>query len=440
MKGFSSKQIILLIGCMLIQAIPYGLAQNVPPLYISPLTTVYHFNLSSVGFLFTIGAIFAAAVSPIAGKFFGKIQTKILMLSGLAVSAVGMFLQVTGNSIFMFYVANCLIQAGCIVFSGLAVPYLLGSWFDESNRATAMGIAFSGGSIGNFFLQPIFTNLFLNAMNQAKSDPTIGLHACKQVFFIIFVAFIVLGLLIILLFIRENKQDKTPNQNYDEQMSEVLEQGPKAVKGCGFTKTKSLSSFWLMGVAMLIIGLNIAAQAAQYNAFFNYIHLNEVIGDTLFGFIGSAFAVGCLFGNVVGGVLFSKLGIFKTVVIGFFFQFVSAGVMVVLNLVDLQSLGVGAAAFAFGWAILYGLSVFMYTSGPSVIIQTLFGMKDFGETVGIFNIFFASGFALGSFIFTIFAQQSWLLAWGSVLAYVVVGYLLMLINIKKLQHLNLANE
>lgn len=67
------------------------------------------------------------------------------MLIAIAVATLGFGLQVFATQMWMFYVANCLIQAGCIVFSGLAVPYLIGSWFNETNRATAMGIAFSGG-------------------------------------------------------------------------------------------------------------------------------------------------------------------------------------------------------------------------------------------------------------------------------------------------------
>ena len=209
MKNISTKHIMLLIGCMLIQAIPYGLAQNVPPLYITPLTEAYGFKLQEVSLLFTIGAVFAAVVSPVAGKFFGKTSTKILMLIAIAIATLGFGLQVFATQMWMFYVANCLIQAGCIVFSGLAVPYLIGSWFDETNRATAMGIAFSGGSIGNFFLQPIFSTMFNKAVSKASIT---NLAPVQSVFLVIAAAFVILGVAIILIFIRDNKEDLTPDQ------------------------------------------------------------------------------------------------------------------------------------------------------------------------------------------------------------------------------------
>ena len=188
-----------------------------------------------------------------------------------------------------------------------------------------------------------------------------------------------------------------------------------------------------MGVAMLIIGLNISAQSAMYNNFFNSIHLSEQIGEGLFAFIGSMFALGCLVGNVVGGVLFSKLGIFKSVVIGGLMQLISGLAMLLLS-VDAFQTGPWLVVLPYAWAIFYGLSVFMYTSGPSVIIQTLFGMKDFGQTVGVFNIFFAVGFAIGTFLFSIIqGSVGWTYAWVSIVVYVVIGYILMLLNVKKVQ-------
>lgn len=431
MKNISTKHIMLLIGCMLIQAIPYGLAQNVPPLYITPLTEAYGFKLQEVSLLFTVGAVFAAVVSPVAGKFFGKTSTKILMLIAIAIATLGFGLQVFATQMWMFYVANCLIQAGCIVFSGLAVPYLIGSWFDETNRATAMGIAFSGGSIGNFFLQPIFSTMFNKAVSKASIT---NLEPVQSVFFVIAAAFVILGVAIILIFIRDNKEDLTPDQTYGEQMKEAIEEASGEHElGCGFAITSKVNSFWLMGIAMLIIGLNISAQSAMYNNFFNSIHLSEQIGEGLFAFIGSMFALGCLVGNVVGGVLFSKLGIFKSVVIGGLMQLISGLAMLLLS-VDAFQTGSWLVVLPYAWAIFYGLSVFMYTSGPSVIIQTLFGMKDFGQTVGVFNIFFAVGFAIGTFLFSIIqGSVGWTYAWVSIVVYVVIGYILMLLNVKKVQ-------
>lgn len=430
LKGLNPKQLLILAGCFLIQAIPYGLAQNVPPLYLAPIMRVYEdgaagFSKANLGLYFTIGAVAAALVSPIVGKFFGKAKTKILMYGGMAVSIVGMIVQATAVNVYMFWLANVLIQCGCITFSGLAVPYLMGSWFGDSVRATAMGLAFAGGSVGNFFLQPIFTTLF------NRVDSTQSLH---KVFWIIAIAFAIVGLLIVTFCVKDNKEDQTPNQDFEEQMAEANKQDANA-KGCGFAHTKSMSQFWIMGVAMLIIGLNIAAQSAEYNNFFNDMKVKDIVITT----VGSVFAIGCLLGNVVGGVLFSKLGTFKALAIGGAFQIISAASMLIMAFS-----GEGNSIndiLPFVWAVLYGLSVFTYTSGPSVVIQSLFGLKDFGETVGIFNIFFAVGFAAGTFVFAIIQQKLGAqAAWISVVAYAVIGYVVMLLNVKIVEPQKLAQK
>lgn len=436
MKEATKKQWMLLIGCMLIQAIPYGLSQNVPPLYIAPLHEVMHFNMSLLGLMFTIGAVFSSIVSPIAGKFFGKKSTRNLSLLGLVIATIGFIIQIFAQDVYAFWIANIFIQCGCIIFSGLAVPYLIGSWFSGSMRPQAMGIAFSGGSIGNFFLQPIFTSLFANAISNNSPQQV------HEIFFIIAIAFIIFGFGICLLFVHDNKDDKTPNQTHNEQMKENIQEVKQT--GCGFQKTTKIPFYWLMGIGMAIVGLNIAAQSAQYNAFFSGIHLKDVMGAS-YDFVGSVFAIGCLIGNVMGGYLFSKLGIFKSVCIGFALQLVSAGTMVILSISPIEA-NTYVTFLPFVWALLYGLSVFMYTSGPSVIIQTLFGMKDFGETVGVFNIFFAVGFALGAFVFSLLLGKAdngilhWSTGWMSVLIYVVVGYLLMLFSIKKVDKMHLDEE
>ena len=95
----------------------------------------------------------------------------------------------------------------------------------------------------------------------------------------------------------------------------------------------------------------------------------------------------------------------------------------------------------FLWAVLYGLSTFTFTSGPSIIIQSLFGTKDFGQTVGIFNIFFAVGYAVGAPVYA-FVKETFdvKVAWISVVAFVVIGYLTMLFNVKIVEPQKLAQK
>lgn len=426
LKQFNPKQLMILFGCFMLQAVPYTLSAFVPPLYLAPIAKVYPngvagFSEVNLTLYLTIGAVASALVSPIVGKFFGKAKTKILMYGGLAVAFVGMIVQAMAVNIWMFWVANILIQCGCITFIGLAIPYLIGNCFGDNVRATVMGIAFAGGSFGNIFMQFIFTKLF------NKVDSVQSLH---KVFWIIAITFVVVGFLIITFCIKDNKE---PNQDLDEQKAESNKEVAN-VKGCGFDHTKSMSQFWIMGVAMTIIGLNVAAQSGLFNKFFKDIAVDTNVIET----VGSVFAIACVCGNVVGGAFFSKLGTFKTLIIGGGFQIISA-----ISMLVIASTGNGNIInyLPYLWAVLYGLSTFTFTQGPSTIIQSLFGLKDFGQTVGIFNIFFAAGFAVGAPIFaSIQTNFSYKVAWISVVAYAVIGYLIMLFNVKIVEPQKLAQK
>ena len=187
-----SKHLII-FACMLLQAIPYGIAQNIPPLFIHYLEKEYHFSVQSVGYIFMIGALAASLISPMAGKLYSKFPVKLIMLGGLILSACEVMLNAVSTKLWMFLVANAITQIGTVTFSGLGVPFLIATWFDKKSKASALGITFAGGSIGNFFLQPIVTNLLNH-------------YELHRVYFMCALASLIVGVLIGVFLIHPNKQ------------------------------------------------------------------------------------------------------------------------------------------------------------------------------------------------------------------------------------------
>ncbi|CAM4028658.1 conjugated bile salt MFS transporter [Catellicoccus marimammalium] len=411
-QKMDAKHLMIVFGCMLLQAIPYGIAQNVPPLFINYLKQDFGFSLASIGFIFTIGAVASSLVAPFGGKFYAKFSTKLVMVGGLIFSAIGLFLNAIATQLWLFYVANAIIQIGCVVYSGLGVPYLIGTWFDEKSKAKALGIAFAGGSIGNFFLQPLFANL----LNKLAKNSVAGLH---KVYLYAAIAALVVGIVVLFTMIHDRKMATSSQQNTSSEQKQEMPQ----LRGIGAAATRKLSSFWILASGMFFIGLNVSAQSMQYANYFDSLHLSAAIVGT----VGSTFAIACLVGNVGGGVLFSKFGVFHSANIAFVLQLLSAGAMIVLGLNPHMTW------LAYVWAVLYGFTVFIYMSGPAVIVQDLFGMKESSETLGIFSIFFAIGFAIGNVIFGFVADSmGYVPAWISVIVFIVIGYLILCSMIKKI--------
>ena len=439
------KRGLIVFSCMLLQAIPYSMAQNVPPLFIKPLERAYGFDLQQIGYIFTIGAVAAALVSPVAGKFYKNHNLKYVMLIGLIISGLGICLNSFAKNLGVLLIGSAITQIGSITFSGLGIPYLIATWFNKQEKAKALGIAFAGGSIGNFFLQPIVETLLTN-------------YSVHIVYAICGITSIIIGSIIILFLIHPNKAlenanikktatasnanaavkssntavnststatatESTDNKDVPFSTANVKSQADKkqsedtisVEKGIGYRNTLKLKSFWLLGLFYLLIGLAISALSTQYADYFESIG----VAKKAIGMIGSAFAIACLIGNLGGGVLFAKFGVRKTMGIAFILQLLAL-VSIFAGLFN-HSLGVAAGI---GWAVFYGLNVFSYMSGPAIMMQNLFGMKDTSQILGTFSIFFAVGFAVGNIIFGMFVDKLGFGAgWVSVACYTTVGFL-----------------
>lgn len=407
-KRMDAKHLMIVFGCMLIQAIPYGIAQNVPPLFIHYLHVDFNFSLANVGLIFTVGAVASSMVAPFGGKFYSKFSTRLVMVGAMLVSCLGLFMNAFVNSLPMYFLANAIIQIGCVIYSGLGVPYLIGTWFDESTKHQALGIAFAGGSIGNFFLQPIFANL----LHKYAVNNVDGLH---HVYLIAAIVALIVGLVVLFTLIRDHKVVAQKDTN-------TLEHS-KHLHGIGAAAVRKLPKFWILASGMFFIGLNISAQSSQYANYFSALNLPT----SIIGFVGSTFAIACLIGNVGGGVLFAKLGILRSSLIAFCLQFLSCATMLVLGHTHI-------AFFGFVWAALYGLTVFIYMSGPAVIIQDLFGMKESSESLGLFSIFFAVGFAVGNVIFgAVVDHFGYTAAWIMTLVIIIIGYVILTSAIKAIE-------
>lgn len=379
-------------------------------MFIEHLVNNYHFSIQNIGYIFTIGAIASSLIAPISGKFYSKYSVKLIMLGGLVCSALGVMLNALASNLAMFLLASAITQIGTVTFSSLGVPYLIGSWFSDEEKATALGIAFSGGSIGNFFLQPLVVKL-LN---------TYELHF---VYFICGLISLIIGVVIILLFIKKNTHGIT-------KQDEIKEELPVIEKGIGYKKTIKYMPFWFLSVAFFVIGLAIAALSSEYANYFSTI---KISAPTI-GVVGSTFAIFSLLGNIFWGFLFSKLGVFKTMFIAAILQ-ISAVLSMLISIFNPQL----AVPCAFLWAILYGLNVFSYISGPAIMIQNLFGMKDSSQILGVFSIFFAVGFAIGNIIFGFFVDSfGFTSAWLSVLVYTAIGFVGLLVLIQQITKKNFS--
>ncbi|MGL5634334.1 MAG: conjugated bile salt MFS transporter [Sarcina sp.] len=411
----SKKKYLMIFIAMLIQAIPFGVAQNIQPLFIPYVVKHFSFSLAAFSLIFTFGALASSVCSPFLGKLFGKVNLKILFLIGTILSSLGFLGMGFATNLVEFYILSAVTQVGCVIFSGLGIAFLIGAWFPTKGRGQALGIAFAGGSIGNVFLQPIVASM-LGTKGEAYSYILFGILS------------LIFSLVVVLIFIRVPKQSELV-QISDEQAAKENDEAAKKVskrvvyEGDGSVKTRKNKYFWLFALGYAFIGVSISACSTQYASYFRMqLHLNP----HLIGILGSVFAFFCLIGNVGGGTLFDRIGSFKSMSLAFIFQ--------ALAIIGMLLAGV-SHNFAFMFSIFYGLCVFSYMSGPAFLSTDVFGRKDASVNLGTMSLLFAIGFALGSVIFGAFAQEiGFKLAWIAMIVFLVVGYGLLLVSIKAMKH------
>lgn len=398
-KKFATGWLIV-VACMLIQAIPFGVASNIQPQFVSYVVQEHGFTLAGFSLIFTLGTVVSAIASPIIGMLFNKINTKIMFLAGCILSGGGFLAFSMCTELWQFYLVAGIVQVGTAAISSIGVPLLINGWFDELSKGKAMGLAFAGGSIGNIFLQSL-TASSLAANGSSKSYLIFGALS------------LAVGIPITLLFLRMPKNDSEIVKGTKKE--ENKENTPKETTtvdwGYTFNEAKNLKFFWLFGFGLFFLGMYVSALAVQYPAYLK-VYLN--IDHSIVGYVGSIFALFSLGGNLFGGIIFDKLGVTKGLVVASVLAFVSCIALMFSGHIP---------QLAFVFAALKGLSVFAYMMGPSLLTGSFFGQKDFGTILGTVQIFFAVGFAAGSAVFGFLVDKfSYEIAWSVILVFIVICY------------------
>ena len=401
-KKFTTGWLIV-VACMIIQAIPFGVASNIQPqfmAYILDPNSGYGFTQAGFSLIFTLGTVVSAIASPFIGSMFNKVSVKTMYLMGSILSGGGFLAFSMCKELWQFYLVAGIVQVGTAAISSIGVPLLINGWFDELSKCKAMGLAFARGSIGNIFLQSI-TAYSLTNFGISKS------------YFMFGALSLVVGIPITLLFLRMPKNDSeiVKGNKKDNVKEEDKESDVSIDWGYSLKEVKNIKYFWILALGLFFLGMYVSVLAVQYPAYLkNFLKVDPMI----VGLVGSTFAVFSLGGNLFGGVIFDKLGITKGLIVAFALAGTSC-----IALMNAGSIPMLAPIFA----ALKGLSVFAYMMGPSLLTGSFFGKKEFGAILGVVQIFFAVGFAAGSSLFGLLVDKmGYSVAWIFVLSFIIVCY------------------
>lgn len=402
---------VIVFACMLIQAVPFSIAANLQPAFTNYVMSGEGFSLAQFSLIFTIGTVVSAVSSPFIGKLYSSPKANIKLLYTLGVCILGggfAAFSLAGNNIFAYYALSVLVQIGSAIISAIGVPTLINGWFTE-NKGLAMGLAFSGGGLGNMVLQLL----------AGKWLPTIGY---QQAYFRFGIIAIVISLPIALFVLRLPRSEAELATNTSKKKS-GNENTTSSKWGYTFAEVSKMKFFWLFASSFIFVGLYVGGMVLQFIPYLQTLEAEKVftLGAAT---VAASFGLFSMFGNLFGGMLFDKLGITKSLAL--------AGILVItcgLCLIFVPQIN----ALGFVFAICMGISMYSYIIGPSYLTGALFGSKDFGTILGIVQIFFAAGFGIGTTLFgVVVGFGGFQVGWISTIIYAILAYSGLLISTSRI--------
>ena len=386
----NKRRYLIVFICMLIQAIPYCIAQNLQSQMQTPVSQSG--VVSEIGFtLLYFSGTLPALFNPVIAKVYDKLKIKYIYVIGLIIAGLGFASYGLAQNAIMFNASAICTQIGTILFTVLSLPIMMDHWFPGEGKGTALGIALAGGSLGNVFLQPITVKLLANV-------------GWRGTYMALGAAMIIIGVPLALLFIRYPRKEEIVVATSSNKSNGK----PARVKFDGLSDKENDKNpmFWTFCAGCALMCFAVVAVSTQ---------AIPILGQKGFepaklGLAGSIFGVACLIGNVAGGKLFDKLGSFVPMVIS---GITTIGALLIMAFMP------NGSAIGFLIPICSGLTIYTITSGPAFMPSDVFGQKDGTMKMAKVGMSYALGCSISPILFSTISSKLGLMT--ACMLFIVVG-------------------
>lgn len=365
---------VILAGGFLLMAVPFSIVNTIHTLFITPVTQARGFSISGFSLIFTIGAVTQALVSPLVGKLLERLRARWVMTFGALCVSAGFACYGAATALWMFYAIGIVIAVGMTALTTIPISTLITRWFGEQ-RGMAMGIAFAGAGTGTFFWMQIVSRL-LHTYGYAATYGMLG-------------ALIGAVALPIALF----GMVGSPQEKYGGSQAprQARTQGAqmRAQADRRLFSDKAFLFFtagvFFMGVAVAGVQIHVQPYLASlgYDLFYN-------------ANIGSVLAAAALSGSVIGGVVFDRFQTRTALLI-----FGACALASLVLLIFAQWPGV-----PYAFAVVFGLCLCLPSLWPPYGSGKLAGGERYAATLGLVNLFFVFGGAVGPFFSGLMADSA----------------------------------
>ncbi|MBT2655585.1 MFS transporter [Bacillus sp. ISL-18] len=404
----------IVAATFLIMTLIYAPIANLVSLFILPVTKELGFGPSQFMLYFTIMALAAMAVGPIAGRLMRKMDVRVYLTLFILIASTAFVGFSFSTKLIHFYLFAILMGAGMAGGAMIPASVLITNWFNKK-RGLCLGIALSGSGFGGVILSPL-VNWLITAYGWRSAYLVLG----------VLIAAVLVPLAIFV--IRLNPAEKGLSPLSEE--TTLISAQKKELTGTTQGEALKSLSFWTLCLAILVGGLVVNAMLINLAPYLASIGTTAKTAALLLS-LGSGMVI---VGKLVVGRLFDKLGSVTTLLI------ISAGSLV--SFLFLMKANIILPAILY--TVFSGIGSTAVTVTPAYMTGALFGEKEFGAKYGVVAIFISLGAAItpivSGAIYHISHSYDSLLTVLMVLSIVQFGLFFIAAKIKPKFELNTFND
>ena len=359
MEGTNSwRRWLVLAACFLLMAVGYSIVNTIHTLFIVPVTGTLGFSIGAFSVLFTIAAVVTALASPLVGRLLGRVSPRWVMAAGGLLAGGGFWAYSLCRSLWAFYGVSVVVAVGVTMFSVLPISSLLTGWFPDK-RGLALGIAFAGTGCGSLVWMQVATR-YLERHGYQQAYHTLGL--------------VIVGVVVPLALLAIAPPPAGVSRPGRE---------PARTERAGLDRRALFSSpvFLLFVAGLFLLGLAVSGTQVHVQSYLSSLGYSSAHNAN----VGSVQALAALVGTVLGGAAFDRLPLRRSVSL-----FGGAALAAYVCFLLARTPGVPYLS-----ALFYGLCLCLATLLPAYGTGALFAGQDYAATLGVVNLIFVLGSALG---------------------------------------------
>lgn len=325
--------------------------------YLKPVTDEFGISRTDFSLITTMQAFAMILSSLFAGTLLEKYNIKILMMIGVLCCSVCLFIYAIAPSIVYFYAASVLMGISISMTCNIPISIVIKDWFRNKNEGTALGIAFVGSGFGAMILNPLYTYIIEN-FGWRYSFAFGG--ACV----------LVILTPLVLIFMKRNQQSTAAEEVKCRETDNVALENDFTL-GEAFKKPQT----WAVFIAYTILPF---VAMAILNHGVPFMTDNGMSSEKAAMIISYASGV-LIIGKIAVGMLYDKLGVYKTNLI--------EAVLFLVCLIAFWMNGLfDSPILMVLFIVLYGLGIPFATISIQMVLPLMYGKSHFGTLMGMFSI------------------------------------------------------